>query len=37
MLVKGTLRIAPAPSAGENPNDNNKKVVFKIVFHLLIA
>ena len=35
ILVQGTISIAA--QAGDNPNNENKKVVFKSCLHLLIA
>ena len=37
ILVKGTITAPSTEAAGATVNDTNKKVVFKIVLHLLIA
>ena len=37
ILVKGTITVPSTAAAGVTVNDTNKKVVFKIVLHLLIA
>ena len=37
ILVKGTITVPSTAAASATVNDTNKKVVFKIVLHLLIA
>ena len=37
ILVKGTTTVADTSAAGADANNTNKKVIFKIVHHLLTA
>ena len=37
ILVKGTITVNNTAAAGADANDYNKKVIFKIVLHLLIS
>ena len=37
ILVSGTISIRNTPAQSADANNNNKKVVFKIVLHLLIV
>ena len=37
IIVKGTITVNNTTAADADANDTNKKVIFKIVLHLLIA